>query len=258
MVKIFKKFRIVGAKPKVQKLPAQKSPTSSINESSQRLIKQYNTSKIRDAFGVGMDKRFYTKPPVVSVAKERVEKFGQLVESRALERISKIRKAASKRILARKLEYGSKANVYKPGISSKNPNVAARFPKLKSIRRTKFGKSVEEKVTTLSLQAEKLAKRKSKKAMDKFSKRLDIIVSSPKDRMKTSYKKFKPMDYREKSSFRQTQSDWGFDPDKKGSGFGNPVLRTTKRFYKTPTWKVNQQFKRLDELKKKSISKRKK
>jgi hypothetical protein len=181
---MFKKFKIkklkpsqypiVGNRPKVQKLPSQKSPTSSINESSQRLIKQYNTSKIRDAFGVGMDKRFYTKPPVVSVAKERIEKFGKLIESRSLERISKIRKAAGKRILSRKLEYGPKANVYKPGISSKNPNVAARFPKLKSIKRTKFGKSVQEKVTTLSLQAERLAKRKSEKAMKKFEQRLDI------------------------------------------------------------------------------------
>lgn len=251
MFKKFRRFRIVGGRPKVQKLPAQKSPTSSINESSQRLIKQYNTSKIRDAFGVGMDKRFYTKPPVVSVAKERIEKFGNIIESKALERISKIRKAAAKRVLSRKLEYGPKANVYKPGISSKNPNVAARFPKLKSIKRTKFGKSVEQKVTTLSLQAEKLAKRKGERAKEKFAKRLDIIMSSPKDRMKTSYKKFEPMDYREKSAFRQTKEDWGFDPDKKGSNFGNPVLRTTKRFNKTPTWKFNKQFKELYKKKKK-------
>jgi uncharacterized protein YlbG (UPF0298 family) len=185
-MKIFKRFKIIGKMPSVQKLPAQKSPMPKIGEAAQKLMKEHN---LRKYYGTEMDPKFYTKPPVISVAKERIEKFGNLIESRSLERISKIRQAAGKRILSRKLDYGSKANVYKPGISSRNPNIAARFPKLKSIRRTKFGKAVEQKVSTLSLQAEKLAKIKSKKAMEKFSKRLDITMSKPKDRPVSFYAK---------------------------------------------------------------------
>lgn len=265
MRKIFKKFRVVGVKPKkkkhpsqftivgkkptVQKLPAQKSPSFDRTGKGEQKFKDLN--KIRDAFGTDLDERFYIKPPTISVAKERILKYGRKVESKALERIPKIRKAAAKRVLSRKLEYGSKANVYKPGMISKNSNKAAMFPKLKIIKRTPFGKSVENKVTKLSLQAERLAKRKKERAIKRYEEKLDVIASRPKDRLKTSYKKFKPMDYREKVTNRQKTLDQGFNPDDKSSKFGNPILRKTKRFNRTPTWKFNNQFKELYKKKKK-------
>ena len=96
-MKIFKRFRIVGKLPSVQKLPAQKTPKFS-ETSFSNLLEKSKTKQLRTFYGTDMPKSFYEKPPVFSLAKERAEKVGRRVTEKALQRLTTIRKAAASRL----------------------------------------------------------------------------------------------------------------------------------------------------------------
>lgn len=104
MVKIFKKFRIVGAKPKVQKLPAQK-----IKKKRDPYMEMIQTGKddavIRKALGSGQDP---TKVPIVSLRQEQLTKVARRFED--VKSRSNIRKVRS----TIKRKYKSIGNINDP------------------------------------------------------------------------------------------------------------------------------------------------
>ena len=212
MFRKWKKFKIVGKKPAVQKLPAQKSPVEPMGENAR---KTFNREMMRKSYGVDMDKRFYTKPPILSLAKERAEKVGRRVESSALGRIKKIRQATAKRVKARRTEFGTKKTQF-----FKRTN--------KGLTTTKFGQKVKTKMTKLQTKAFTLAEKRGKKAQARMEQKLGVVATKPRDRLKTSYQKFTPMTIRDKISNRQRRSDQGFDPDETFS-FDPFFMKTLKR-----------------------------
>lgn len=104
MVKIFKKFRIVGAKPKVQKLPSQKIP-----KKRDPYMEMIQTSKddavIRKALGSGQDP---TKVPIISLRQEQLTKVARRFED--VKSRSNIRKVRS----TIKRKYKSIGNINDP------------------------------------------------------------------------------------------------------------------------------------------------
>lgn len=104
MVKIFKKFRIVGAKPKVKKLPSQKIP-----KKRDPYMEMIQTSKddavIRKALGSGQDP---TKVPIVSLRQEQLTKVARRFED--VKSRSNIRKVRS----TIKRKYKSIGNINDP------------------------------------------------------------------------------------------------------------------------------------------------
>jgi len=196
-----KKFIIKGRSPRYQftKLPPQPIPktTSSFDD----LLKQSNLDKLRSTYGVDMPKSFYERPPVISLAKERIEKVGRKVTEFGLSRLPKIRQAAAKRLKARRIEYGTK----KTQIFQRT-----NF----GLKRTDFGKRVKAKIDKLQTQAIKLADIKGQKAMTKMEQKLSVNTTSVKDRPISAYvKKSDPAQAttrREKEYLKKLRSDWGF------------------------------------------------
>jgi hypothetical protein len=205
-------YKFAGKSPKFKeyKFKPQKVPrqTSAFDDA----LKKTRVDRIRSTFGESMPKSFYERPPVLSIAKERAEKVGRRVESSALDRIKKIRQATAKRVKARRTEFGAKKTQF-----FKRTN--------KGLARTKFEKKVKAKMTELQTTAFKLAEKRGKKAQAIMEQKLGIVVTKPRDRLKTSYQKFTPMTTRDKISKRQRRSDQGFDPDKTFSF--DPFFRKT-------------------------------
>jgi hypothetical protein len=193
--KIPKDFEIVGKKPATTKLPAQKSPKpESVFDD---LLKKSQTNKLRNTFGVGMDKSFYERPPLISLSQERASKIGRRVESSALQRMSKIRSAAASRIKAKRAEFG----IQKTKFFTRTNN---------GLKPTPFAKKVKAKISSLQTRAFKLAERKGIRATEKVSQRLDIPMSKPKDRPVSFYSK--KQDVRESLTKREKSIDMGFVP----------------------------------------------
>jgi len=200
-----KKFIIKGRSPRYQftKLPPQPTPKtiSPLGTTFDDLLKESNLNKIRSAYGEDMPKSFYVKPPVISLAKERIEKVGRKVTQFGLSRLPKIRQAAAKRLKARRIEYGTKkAQIFQ----------RTNF----GLKRTDFGKRVKAKIEKLQTQAVKLADVKGQKAMTKMEQKLSVNITPAKDRPVTRYvKKTDPAQAttrREKEYLKKLRSDWGF------------------------------------------------
>lgn len=168
MFKQWKRFRVVGKKPPVQKLPAQKVPKVTISSFDEQLKKSRQQS-LRTAYGTDLPKSFYERPPMLSLAKERAEKVGRKVESSALSRITKIRQATAKRLKARRKEYGPKKTQFFQRTN-------------KGLKQTSFAKKVKTKMSTLQTRAFKLAERKGQKAQARMEQKLGVAVTKPKDR----------------------------------------------------------------------------
>ena len=199
MVKIFKKFRIVGAKPKVQKLPAQKVPKITISSFDEQLKKSRKQS-LRTAYGTDLPKEFYERPPMLSLAKERAEKVGRRVESSALQRIKKIRLATAKRLKSRRAEYGPKKTQFFQRTN-------------KGLKQTPFAKKVKTKMTKLQTRAFKLAERKGQAAQTRMEQKLGVAVTKPKDRPTSFYTKKQDVpgrERREQEFVKQLKRDMGF------------------------------------------------
>lgn len=199
MFKIWKKFRIVGKKPEVIKLPAQKTPKPSIS-SFDDLLKKSRSEKLRTAYGTDMPKSFYERPPMLSLAKERAEKVGRKVESSALGRISKIRQATAKRLKARRAEYGPKKTQF-----FQRTNIG--------LKQTPFAKKVKTKMAKLQTRAFNLAERKGLKAQRRMEEKLGVAVTKPKDRPSTFYSKQQDVparSRREKEFVTRLKRDMGF------------------------------------------------
>lgn len=200
-----RKFIIKGRSPRYQltKLPPQPIPktTSSFDD----LLKQSNLDKLRSTYGVDMPKSFYERPPVISLAKERIEKVGRKVTEFGLSRLPKIRQAAAKRLKARRIEYGTK----KTQIFQRT-----NF----GLKRTDFGKRVKAKIDKLQTQAIKLADIKGQKAMTKMEQKLSVNTTSVKDRPISAYvKKSDPAQAttrRETEYVDQITRDMGYEPRK--------------------------------------------
>ena len=199
MVKIFKKFRIVGAKPKVQKLPAQKVPKITISSFDEQLKKSRKQS-LRTAYGTDLPKEFYERPPMLSLAKERAEKVGRRVESSALQRIKKIRLATAKRLKSRRAEYGPKKTQFFQRTN-------------KGLKQTPFAKKVKTKMTKLQTRAFKLAERKGQAAQTRMEQKLGVAVTKPKDRPTSFYTRKQDVpgrERREQEFVKQLKRDMGF------------------------------------------------
>ena len=136
-MKIFKRFRIVGKLPSVQKLPAQKTPKFS-ETSFSNLLEKSKTKQLRTFYGTDMPKSFYEKPPVFSLAKERAEKVGRRVTEKALQRLTTIRKAAASRLKSRRDIFGKEKTKF---FSRTN----------QSLKQTPFSKKVKTKVSKFNL-----------------------------------------------------------------------------------------------------------
>ena len=199
MFKQWKRFKVVGKKPPVQKLPAQKIPkvtTSAFDEQLQKSRKQ----SLRTAYGTDLPKSFYERPPMLSLAKERAEKVGRKIESFALARLTKIREATAKRIKARRAEYGTKRTKFYQRTNQ-------------GLKQTPFAKKVKTKMTKLQTRAVNLAQRKGQKAQAKMEQKLGVAVTKPKDRPTSFYSKQQdvPARARRENEFvKRLKRDMGF------------------------------------------------
>lgn len=168
----FFKFKVTGNVP-VKKLPAQKSPKFTETSFSD-LLEKSKTKQLRTFYGTDMPESFYTKPPVFSLAKERVEKVGRRVTEKGLQRLSTIRKAAASRIKSRRAEYGKeKTKMFQRTNYSLKPTI--------------FAKRVKEKISKLQTQAIKLADIRGAKAQARMEQKLGVSVTKPKDRPLSFY-----------------------------------------------------------------------
>lgn len=199
MFRQWKKFRIVGKKPAVQKLPAQKTPKVTTSTFDEQLKKSRKQS-LRTAYGTELPKSFYERPPMLSLAKERAEKVGRRVESSALNRIKKIRQATAKRVKARRTEFGTKKTQF-----FKRTN--------KGLTRTPFEKKVKTKMTRLQTKAFTLAEKRGKKAQARMEQKLGVALTQPKDRATSFYSKTQDVPgraRRETEFMKKLKRDMGF------------------------------------------------
>lgn len=199
MFKQWKKFRIVGKKPSVQKLPAQKVPkvTSSAFDDQ---LKKSRQQALRTSYGTDLPKSFYERPPMLSLAKERAEKVGRRVESSALQRIKKIRQATAKRLKSRRSEYGAKKTQFFQRTN-------------KGLKQTPFAKKVKTKMTKLQTRAFKLAERKGQAAQTRMEQKLGVAVTKPKDRPTSFYTRKQDVpgrERREQEFVKRLKRDMGF------------------------------------------------
>ena len=199
MFRKWKKFRVVGKKPSVQKLPAQKVPkvTSSAFDDQ---LKKSRQQALRTSYGTDLPKSFYERPPMLSLAKERAEKVGRRVESSALKRIKKIRQATAKRLKSRRLEYGPKKTQFFQRTN-------------KGLKQTPFAKKVKTKMTKLQTRAFKLAERKGQAAQTRMEQKLGVAVTKPKDRPTSFYTRKQDVpgrERREQEFVKRLKRDMGF------------------------------------------------
>jgi len=199
MFKQWKRFRVVGKKPSVQKLPAQKVPkvTSSAFDDQ---LKKSRQQALRTSYGTDLPKSFYERPPMLSLAKERAEKVGRRVESSALQRIKKIRQATAKRLKSRRAEYGPKKTQFFQRTN-------------KGLKQTPFAKKVKTKMSTLQTRAFKLAESKGQKAQTKMEQKLGVAITKPKDRPVSFYtrKQDVPATQRREQEFiKKLKRDMGY------------------------------------------------
>ena len=198
-MKIFKRFRIIGSIPSVQKLPAQKSPK--FNETSfSNLLEKSKTKQLRTFYGTDMPKSFYEKPPVFSLAKERAEKVGRRVTEKALQRLTTIRKAAASRLKSRRDIFGKEKTKF---FSRTN----------QSLKQTPFAKKVKAKVSKLQSQAIKLADIRGAKAQSRMEQKLGVYVTKPKDRPISFYQRKQDVpavNRREEEFIKKLKRDMGY------------------------------------------------
>ena len=155
----FARFRTVGKKPKVQKFPAQKAPK--VSSSFDDMLKKSKTTKLRSSFGSDMPKSFYERPPLISLAQERVSKVARRVESGALLRIPKIRSAAVSRVKKQRDIFGKEKTKLFVRTNS-------------GLKQTPYAKALKTKVTKMQIRATLLARKKGLKAQSKMSEKLGI------------------------------------------------------------------------------------
>jgi len=199
MFRKWKKFRVVGKKPTVQKLPAQKVPKVTTSAFDEQLKKSRKQS-LRTAYGTDLPKEFYERPPMLSLAKERAEKVGRKVESSALKRISKIRQATDRRLKARRTEYGTKKTQFYQRTN-------------KGLKQTPFAKKVKTKMAKLQTRAFNLAERKGQKAQARMEQKLGVAVTKPKDRAVSFYSKKQDVPARarrEQEFIKRLKRDMGY------------------------------------------------
>ena len=212
MFRKWKKFKVVGKKPSVQKLPAQKVPKVTSSAFDDQLKKSKKQS-LRTAYGTDLPKEFYERPPLLSLSQERATKVARRIEKFGLQRIKKIRQATAKRLKTRKSIFGNKASVYERSVASKNQNIRKMYPKLTLVKRTKFGKKVKEKVEKLTSKVKQKSKIKGFVALNKMEQKLGIPVTKPKDRPTSFYTKKQDVpgrERREQEFVKRLKRDMGF------------------------------------------------